>query len=171
MLRLVGLHAEQCRWVICRDDVQGPGVSIHEHTAALAQAERTSQEDLRGGSTKADDDLWLDQPDLGFQPASTGVDLERARLHRESAFAALLPFEVLDRIRDVDLLAGNLGLLQRGKEKVSRRPDERLAGEVFALIRLVPDEHHLRGSGTFSKDDPCGVFVQTARLTPLRCSG
>jgi len=47
-----------------------------------------------------------------------------------SPLAATRELEVLDRVGDVDLRAGDPGVLERGVEQVAGRPDERVAGAI-----------------------------------------
>ncbi len=59
----------------------------------------------------------------------------------DAAFAARLELEMLDRVGDVDRLAIDAGVFQRLVQEMSRRPDERLAREIFLIARLLTDEH------------------------------
>jgi hypothetical protein len=49
----------------------------------------------------------LNDLDFGFQPWQTGCNFQGIRLFVDAPFSARLPFEVLDRVRDIDLLPIN----------------------------------------------------------------
>jgi hypothetical protein len=62
----------------------------------------------------------------------------------EPALAARPPFEVLDRIGQVDVAARDLGLLQDPVEDSTGGPDEGLALDVLAVAGLLADQHQPR---------------------------
>ena len=82
----------------------------------------------------------------------TRRDLRPIRLLMDAPLAARLPFEVLDRVRDVGLVAVDPCFHERLVEELSRRPDKRLAREVFLVAGLFADEDHLSSGRALSED-------------------
>jgi hypothetical protein len=56
-----------------------------------------------------------------------------------AALPARLPFEVLHRVRDVNLVPFDSRFLERAIEKFARRTDERFSREVFLVARLLSE--------------------------------
>src|SRR5690349_25170700 len=74
----------------------------------------------------------------------TRVDLAlRGRLVHP-ALAARFPFEMLDGIRHVHVVAGDARFLQRVVEQLSGRADERLALLILLIARLLAHHHDRR---------------------------
>jgi hypothetical protein len=61
----------------------------------------------------------------------------------DSAFSFWGPFEMLDRVRDVDSLSLNSGQPERSIKDSPGRSDKRLSGDVFFVTRLFSDEQIL----------------------------
>src|SRR5688572_1341158 len=75
-----------------------------------------------------------------------------------------LPLEVLDRVRHVDLVPGDLGLGQALGEDPAGGPDERLPLDVLAVAGLLTDEHHPGLRRAAPEHGPGGVAVKAAAL-------
>ena len=88
--------------------------------------------------------MRLDRRDLGFEPLMAGVDLALRRGLVQPPLAAQLPFEVLYRIRDVEMLPVDASGLERAVEQPARRTDEGQALLVLLVARLLADQHDAR---------------------------
>src|SRR4051812_27897833 len=84
-----------------------------------------------------------------------------------AAFPAA-PFEVLDRVRQIDALAGDAGVGERLVEQRAGRSDERLTLPVLLIARLLADEQDLGVARALPEDDLGGGFVEFAAATALR---
>ena len=73
-----------------------------------------------------------------------GRDLARPGSLVQAALAFRHPFEVLDHVGDVGVLARDPGRLEGLIQDPSCRPDERLPLEVLVVSGLLTDEHHAR---------------------------
>src|ERR1700722_6050310 len=109
--------------------------------AHLADRDGAPGQAARGGRTKSDDGGWLDQAAFHIEPDLAALDLVGVRPLVQAALAAHLVLEVLDRIADEGFLARDSRLAQRPVENLPGGADERLAGEIFLVARLLADEH------------------------------
>ena len=98
------------------------------------------------------------------EPDLATLDLVIVRPLVQPALAAHLMLEMLDRIGDESLLAGNAGVLERGIEDAAGRADERLAGEVFLVARLFADQHEIGPARAFARHRLGGIPIE--RATP-----
>ncbi len=64
------------------------------------------------GSAETNNDLWLNQSNLGFKPGTAGRDFAGVGLFVNSSFATGFPFEMFDHIGNVGLLPINAGVGQ-----------------------------------------------------------
>jgi hypothetical protein len=83
----------------------------------------------------------------------------------DPAFAAERVAEMLDHIRDVDVIPRDPRLFKPGVEHTARRPDERVALDVFPIARLLTDEHQVGVPCPFADDRLGGTLPQLARAT------
>src|SRR5439155_21216166 len=90
--------------------------------------------------------------DLPLEPRAARQLLGAIRLVVDAPLAAGLPLEVLDRVRDVGLPAVNPRVGERAVEQLPRGPDERRAGEILLVARLLADEHHLGRDQPLAED-------------------
>ncbi len=109
-----------------------------------------------------------DRLQLGLQPGTAGLDLARPRRLVEAALAAWPPFEVLDRIGQVDGLARDRGFLQGAIEQASGRPHKGLALAVLLVPRLLSHQHQLSACPPFAEDRLRRVLPQIASTAALR---
>jgi hypothetical protein len=58
---------------------------------------------LSSGGAEANDELGFERAQFGFQPGAAGGNFAGVGFLVQSAFAAQLPLEVLDGVRDVEL--------------------------------------------------------------------
>ena len=99
-----------------------------QQAAAIAGHPHRGPEQRPGrGRPESDYGAWLDRLDLRLQPWTAGLDLARAGRLMQTPLAARSPFEVLDRVGDVDRATLDPGFRQRPVEQPARRSDERLA--------------------------------------------
>ena len=89
-----------------REHRRGPG-RLEPDAAILHHAERASEEGFGRRGAKAHDDARLHERDLVLEPRQTGADLAGARCLVNAALGTRFPgpLEVLDRIRDVHVVA------------------------------------------------------------------
>jgi hypothetical protein len=112
------------------------------------------------GGAERDDGRWFDQVALVFEPDLAAFDLVTVRPLMQAPFAAHLMFEMLDCIGDEGVLAGDAGIFERGVENAAGRPDERLAGEIFLVARLLADQHEIGFGRTFPRHGLSGVAIK-----------
>ena len=77
----------------------------------------------------------------------------------DSALAALLELEVLDRVGDVELLALATRFGPRLVKHLAGRTDEWRALPIFLIPRLFSDEHDPRGGRASAEDGLRGVAI------------
>ena len=156
-------HAENRRRVVRRDGLAA-GVGGDPLAAVFRDAEMLPDQRLGGRRAETDDRVGLDKFDFLLDPGPARRDLAGTGLFVDSPAAARLELEVFDRVRDVGLTAVDAGLAQHLVKQLARGPDERAAGEVFLVARLLADEDHAGVRGPLAEDDLGGVFVQVAAL-------
>src|SRR5438128_9105646 len=76
-----------------------------EVSAILRDPERVAEDRAGRRGAEADENLGLDQGQLGVEPRTTSLELVRPWRLMDSALAALLELEVLDRVGDIERLA------------------------------------------------------------------
>src|SRR5438270_8272621 len=138
--------------------------AFDELTSLYADPEISAEERLGGGGAQADQDVRLDDGDLGIEPGPAGADFGRVRFLVKPALALRLPLEMLDSVRDVDLGPIDSRGAQRFIQQPPRRTHKGFAFDVFPVARLLADEHHPRMSGTLAKDRLGAGLVQVACL-------
>src|SRR5438132_2838475 len=130
-----------------RDDGAGK-IRVQRPPSLPGDPELRAQERLRGGRAEKHEHLGAHRLELGAKPRQTRLDLGAIGLVVDPALAPArrrAPLEVLDDVRQVDLLAVDAGLGEGPIEKTTRRPDERGALDVLAVTGLLPDEEHRGG--------------------------
>jgi hypothetical protein len=151
----------------CRGDERGE-IRRNEFAAPLRYLECASKQRLCGGSSKADDDAWLNSGDFGVEPWTACGNLHRARLRVDAALAARLPVEMLYGVRYVDFAPVDSGGDQRLIQHRSCGTDEGLPGEVFFVAGLLAYKHDFRVRGTFSENRLRSLLPEIAAATFLR---
>jgi hypothetical protein len=76
-----------------------------------------------------------------------------------STLSAPHKFEVLNGVRYVRVAWCNPDLLHRFVEEFARWTNERMAFFIFAITRLLSDEHYFCTSGAFAEDCLGGILV------------
>src|SRR5262245_49929445 len=105
----------------------------HGPAAVARHPKAFPEQGLRGGRAERHDDSRFDYSDFGLEPRKASLDLDRTRLAVNTARPALHPLEVLDDIGDINLLAVDFRFYEATVQELSRRSDERTAGEVFGI--------------------------------------
>src|SRR4051794_34984275 len=108
----------------------------------LRQAESSPKQRLGRCRAKADNSAWFDRMDLRLEPRPASGNLARTGLRVQSPLAALLPFEVLHRVRQVYRVLRNFGFIERLIKQPARRTDEWLSRDVFLIAGNFADEHY-----------------------------
>src|SRR4029453_10481694 len=98
---------------------------------------------------------------------AAGVDLELLGGGVDPAAAALLELEVLHDVGHVGLAPGDPGLLERAGEAAPGRADERMAGAVLAIARLLADEHQAGAGASLAEDRLRRMPPEVAAATRL----
>ena len=109
--------------------------------AILVDRRGAAEDSAGGGRTQTNDQSRAEQRELAVEPLMTRLDLELVRLLVDAALAARLSLEVFDGVRNVGGLAIDGRVGQCAVEEFSGGADERLAGAVFLVTRLLADEH------------------------------
>src|SRR5215204_4244691 len=91
-----------------------------------------------------------------------GLDVGDTWLLMDSPLSAQRVAEMLDRIGQVDVVAGDARGRQRLVEDPAGRADERLTLDVLAIPRLLAHEHHAGTSRTLREHDLRGVLPEIA---------
>ena len=121
--------------------------------AGFRHAERASEQRLGGNRAEADDDLGFHECDLVLEPGKAGANLSESWGFMEAALrtSILRPLEVLDGIREVEVLAIDARCVERAIEHLPRRANERMTLSLFDVARLLADHHHARSARTFAE--------------------
>jgi hypothetical protein len=106
---------------------------------------------MRRHGSQAYEHPWLDQLDLGVEPAPACCDLGARRALVDAPLAPQAVLEMLDYVRLVGVRRIDARLLERSVEHPSTGPHERLAETVLAIARLLAHEHQRRGGRAFSE--------------------
>ena len=124
-----------------RDDGIRP-LGFHRHAAFLHHAERCTQEGLRGRGAKAEDDARSNDRDLVGEPREAGANFGAVWRFVDAPLRLRFarPFEVFDRVGDVDVVAIDARRVERAIEEPARGSDERATGAIFCVSRLLPDD-------------------------------
>ena len=117
----------------------------------------------RRGDAEAHHGLGVDQIELGGQPLLAGHDLGRVRLLVDPARAHHLEPEVLDRVGEVHVGPVDTRFGERPVEHGTGWSDERPAGSVLPITRLLADEHQRRAGRALTEDGLRRPAVQVAR--------
>ena len=132
-------------------------------------AEARAEDRLRGDRAKAEDDVGPDDRDLVLEPWEARAHLAGAWRLVQTAFAARVarPFEVLDRVGDVDVLAVDARGFERAIEQLAGRSDERASGGVLDVSGLLADDHESRAAGALA-EHRLGRVLDTSRSRGIR---
>ena len=139
--------------------------ALLEHVGLAAQGgdgDRLAEQRAGGGGAERDDERRPDQGQFLLEPPAAGTDLAGIGLFVDAALAPPLELEMLHRIGDVGPLARHAGLGQRLVEQLPGRTDERRAGQILLVARLLADEDQPRIERAFAEHGLGGAFVEIA---------
>ena len=118
--------------------------------------------------SERDDDRWLDHLPFELEPDLAALDFVGVGTLVQAALAAHLVLEMLHRVGDENLRAGDLRFRQGAVEDLAGGPDERLAGKVFLVAGLLAHQHQVRMAAPFAGDRlGCILIQRTARAGVL----
>src|SRR3954464_15065615 len=110
------------------------GPARRYRAAAVADdAKILAEQRLRGGRAERDEDFRPNGGKLGLEPRKAGGDFRRIGLAVDAPGAARHPFEMLDRIAEIDVASLDPGLDETAVEQSARRPDKRMPGLVLDI--------------------------------------
>lgn len=158
--------AQDGRRVDCRRNVWRPFMGC-ECSTLLGQPIPRAEQRLGRGCAEAHNDLWLDECYLGFKPLTAGADLGRIRLLVYPAFASFFKLEMLDDVRDVDLVSLNASFDQCSIEHLPRRPHKGKAFQVLIVSGLLADQNDRRRTRAGSRHGLRSMPIEVARRTLL----
>lgn len=134
-----------------------------EQLAALARDAKTGPEDrLRRGCAETDEDARPNDAQFRLEPGPASGKVTRAWFLVDAPFAARFPFEVLDRVGDVNRVAIDPRFLERAVENIPGRPDERFPGQIFSIAGLFAEQHESRAFAAFAEHGLGRIFVKRA---------
>src|SRR5581483_5725678 len=136
----------------------------HERAPLRRHLELPPEQRLRRRRPKTDDRARFHELNFRIEPRTARRDLRRVRFLVNAALAARLPFEMLDDVGDVDRRAIDAGVDERAIEQLAGRADERVAGEVFLIARLLADQHQLGLACAFAEHGLRTAQIQIAGL-------
>jgi hypothetical protein len=110
--------------------------SPHERYPELPSKKRTSRARAQAG-----DHDGPHRFDLALDPLVAGIDLPLSGRLVQPPLSPGFPLEMLDGIRDVEMLALHPGRFERAVEKPAGGADEGQPPAVLLVARLLADEH------------------------------
>src|SRR5207237_9434511 len=108
LLLLFVAQPQQSGWMNGGEHVRGMR-ALDEAAALRGDLEILADHGLRRRRAEADDDARPERADLTLEPLAAGVDLALRGGLVQPPLAPRLPFEVLDRVGDLQVLARHLG--------------------------------------------------------------
>lgn len=110
-------------------------------TALSGEPEFAAEKRSRRSRAQTSDDPRTDKVDLSFQPRTAGFDFSDRWFFVDSAFAAVLKFEMFYGIRNVNGFSLDSGVFESAIEQPAGGSHKRPAGEVLLVTRLLADEN------------------------------
>src|SRR6266511_1860535 len=159
-VRLV-LDPQQPRWVD-RDKSCGAVLKRVRLPAHPGDGDDTPEQAARSGGAQRNDRRGPHDRALLDEPPLAPIDLIGVRALVETPLAAHFVLEVLHRVGDESIGAGNAGFFQRRIQDAAGRADEGLAGEILLVAGLLSDQHQVRAHPAFAGHDLGGEFVERA---------
>src|SRR4029079_152293 len=141
---------------------------VEDAAAERRHPRRPVDQRLGGDPPEADEHVGPDERQLCLQPRAAGPDLRPVRRVVDPARPLRSPLEVLDRVRQVDVLVAQTDLAEDLAQKRAGRSHERLAAAVLDVARLPADEHDAGRDGTLTEDDARRTAPQLAAAARLR---
>jgi hypothetical protein len=151
----------------CHEWRQG---GVDELAALTRDAERAPEECLSRRRAEAHEHVRFDSRKLAIEPGPAGADLLGVRLLVDPPLSPRPPLEVLDDVRDVNLVAVDPCSLERTVQQLSRRADERPPLDVLAVAWLLADQHQLSFLAPLTEDRLGAASPQVAGAA-VACRG
>ena len=85
----------------------------------------------------------------------------------QTPLAAPDPFEMLDRIGDINFIALDLRFFQCAIEQATRRPDKRVSLLIFLIPGLFANQDNARFRRSLAENCLCRVLIEIAALAIL----
>ena len=138
----------------------------HARTPCGREELSTIAHDAHLGSQKCRDRGGAQRHDRGgpherqllIEPHAARQNLFPAGPLVDAAFAARLPLEMFDGVRQIHLRRIAAGFDDDLAQEASGGPDKRLSLDIFDIARLLAHQHHVSCSGTRSKHRLRRVF-------------
>ena len=124
--------------------------------------EPRTKDRLRCCGTHCHDQSWSNDSQLRFQPGPARCDLARVWFLMNPAFAARLPFEMFNRVCNVNLRPIDSGVLERAIHDFPSRTNEWFARDIFVVAWLFANQHHRRMLWTLAKHGLGRALMQMA---------
>ena len=112
----------------------------------------------RSCSAKGNNDPWLHESQLLFEPPAIMFDLSSGRSLVNASFAAVLEFEVFDRIREIDAISIDTCIRECPLQQLTGRPNKRPALPILLVTGLFANKCKGRAEGTFAQNGLCRPF-------------
>jgi hypothetical protein len=138
-------------------------------SAVLSQPKLCTEQTLRRGCAKTDNELRTNSGNLGFQPWAAGRYFKRVWFLVQPDLAARFPFEMLNGIGNVHISPIDACRLEAFVKKLTSRPDKRLPLLVFAIAGLFPHQEQSGMGAAFPKNDLRRFPIEVAS-TAMPCS-
>jgi hypothetical protein len=122
---------------------------------------------VRGDGAQDEDDIGSYGVQFGDEPGATGHNVAASGRLVQPAFTVTgrFPSEVLDRVRQVQLIACDPSLLERAVEQMPRRADEGFAFAVLHVAGLLTDDEHARSRRASAEHNLGCPLMQVAAAT------
>lgn len=133
-------------------------------TAELRRSARAADDDRCTGErigrrpSKRYNQMRVHEFEFFEKPPTIVFHFAHGRLLVDAPLAALLKFEMLDRIRDVRMRTVYSCFVERFIEKPSCGPDERTTLEIFLVAWLFADEGERGAERPFAKNGTLSAF-------------
>lgn len=157
LARIGAARAQHVGRVKGRDDETTFGAA-HRRRRALQRRVVILQYRAQRRGAERDHDARPQRIEFALEPVAARGDLALRRRLVQAPLAAWFPFEMLDRVRQVDVCAFDAGFVECAIEHASGRADERHARAVFLVARLLADEHDARIGRTRAGHRLCRVL-------------
>ena len=128
-------------------------------TAMLGNAKLRSQQSLCSGCSQANDNAGKDGCDFLLQPRTASHNFQRIGLLMEPNLAPRLPFEMLNRVGQVNFGSIDAGRLQALIQQLTGRTDKGSPLLIFAITGLFADQKYRGANIAFTKHNLGRVLV------------
>src|SRR5687767_11797803 len=141
---------------------------FEELAALFGHAKLRTEQCLRSRRAQGHNHFRFDYGSFSLEPGATGSNLQCVWFFVYAPFAARLPLEMFDDVRDVCLFAINACFFQRFIEQATGWSNERLARQIFFIAGLFADKHHYRPARAFTEDGLRSAFPKIATFAISR---